>query len=246
MARKPAIDERLTPVYPTTEGLGQPRLVRLIGHALKRLPADDALEFIPPQLRKMYKLSSLRDALLYVHQPPPDADLASLAAGIHPSQQRLAFEELLAQHLSLKRLRARARKHAAPKLEGSGDLRDGIFKQSCPSTLTNAQRRVATEIVNDLAKAQPMLRLVQGDVGSGKTVVAALAALAAVEAGYQAALMAPTELLAEQHYRNFQRWMQPLGVDVVWLAGKLKGKSRASAMAALTRVRRTSPSARTR
>ena len=228
-----AIEERLTPVYPTTEGLGQPRLVRLIEHALKRLPADDALEFIPPQLRKLYKLSSLRDALLYVHQPPPNADLASLAAGIHPSQQRLAFEELLAQHLSLKRLRARARKHAAPKLEGSGNLRATFLKQ-LTFTLTKAQRRVATEIVNDLATAQPMLRLVQGDVGSGKTVVAALAALAAVEAGYQAALMAPTELLAEQHCRNFQRWMQPLGVDVVWLAGKLKGKSRASAMAALS------------
>jgi ATP-dependent DNA helicase RecG len=227
-----AIDERLTPVYPTTEGLGQPRLVRLIEHALKRLPTDDALEFIPPQLRKLYKLSSLRDALLYVHQPPPDADLASLAVGVHPSQQRLAFEELLAQHLSLKRLRARARKHTAPKLEGGGELRAAFLKQ-LSFALTKAQRRVATEIVNDLAKAQPMLRLVQGDVGSGKTVVAAVAALAAVEAGYQAALMAPTELLAEQHYRNFQRWMQPLGVDVVWLAGKLKGKSRSSAMAAL-------------
>jgi ATP-dependent DNA helicase RecG len=226
------IDERLTPVYPTTEGLGQPRLVRLIEHALKRLPANDALEFIPPQLRKLYKLSSLRDALLYVHQPPQDADLASLAAGIHPAQQRLAFEELLAQHLSLKRLRARARKHAAPKLEGSGNLRATFLKQ-LSFALTKAQRRVATEIVNDLAKPQPMLRLVQGDVGSGKTVVAALAALTAVEAGHQAALMAPTELLAEQHYRNFQRWMQPLGVDVVWLAGKLKGKARTSAMAAL-------------
>ncbi|HEX3895565.1 MAG TPA: ATP-dependent DNA helicase RecG [Rudaea sp.] len=226
------VEERLTPVYPTTEGLGQPRLVRLIEHALKRLPADDALEFIPPQLRKLYKLSSLREALLYAHQPPPDADLASLAAGIHPAQQRLAFEELLAQHLSLKRLRARARKHTAPKLDGSGKLRSKFVK-NLPFALTHAQRRVATEIANDLAAGQPMLRLVQGDVGSGKTVVAALAALAAVEAGYQAALMAPTELLAEQHYRNFQRWMQPLGIDVVWLAGKLKGKSRASAMAAL-------------
>jgi ATP-dependent DNA helicase RecG len=227
-----AVDERLTPVYPTTEGLGQPRLVRLIEHALKRLPTDDALEFISPQLRKMYKLSSLRDALLYVHQPPPDADLAALAAGIHPAQQRLAFEELLAQHLSLKRLRARARSHAAPKLDGGGHLRKKFVDQLA-FALTKAQKRVATEIVNDLATTQPMLRLVQGDVGSGKTVVAALAALTAIEAGYQVALMAPTELLAEQHFRNFQHWMQPLDVDVVWLAGKLKGKARASAMAAL-------------
>ena len=227
-----AVAERLTPVYPTTEGLGQPRLVRLIEHALKRLPADDALEFIPPQLRKLYKLSSLRDALLYVHQPPPEADLAALAAGIHPAQQRLAFEELLAQHLSLKRLRARARSHAAPKLDGGGDLRKKFVDQLA-FALTKAQKRVATEIVNDLATTQPMLRLVQGDVGSGKTVVAALAALTAIEAGFQVALMAPTELLAEQHFRNFQRWVQPLGINVVWLAGKLKGKVRASAMAAL-------------
>ncbi len=227
-----AVDERLTPVYPTTEGLGQPRLVRLIEHALKRLPTDDALEFIPPQLRKLYKLSSLREALLFVHQPPPDADLAALAAGIHPAQQRLAFEELLAQHLSLKRLRARARSHAAPTLDGGGHLRKKFVDQLA-FALTKAQKRVATEIVNDLATTQPMLRLVQGDVGSGKTVVAALAALTAVESGYQVALMAPTELLAEQHFRNFQRWMQPLGVDVVWLAGKLKGKARVSAMAAL-------------
>ncbi len=227
-----AVDERLTPVYPTTEGLGQPRLVRLIEHALKRLPADDALEFIPPQLCKLYKLSSLREALLYVHQPPPDADLAALAAGMHPAQQRLAFEELLAQHLSLKRLRARARSYAAPQFDSAGTLRKK-FLQGLAFTLTKAQHRVATDIVNDLATTQPMLRLVQGDVGSGKTVVAALAALAAVEAGYQVALMAPTELLAEQHFRNFRRWMQPLDVDVVWLAGKLKGKARASAMTAL-------------
>ena len=226
------VEERLTPVYPTTEGLGQTRLVSLIGNALKRLPADDALELIPLPLRGVYKLTSLRAALLYVHRPPPDADLSALAAGTHPAQQRLAFEELLAQHLSLKRLRARARSHVAPRLDGGGELR-ARFLKNLPFKPTGAQRRVATEIVNDLANTAPMLRLVQGDVGSGKTVVAALAALAAVEAGYQAALMAPTELLAEQHYRNFAAWMKPLGIDVVWLAGKLKGKARTSALAAL-------------
>ena len=226
------VEERLTPVYPTTEGLGQTRLVSLIGNALKRLPADDSLELIPPPLRGVYKLTSLRAALLYVHRPPPDADLSALAAGTHPAQQRLAFEELLAQQLSLKRLRARARSHAAPMLDSRGELRAGFLK-NLPFKPTGAQRRVATDIVNDLANTAPMLRLVQGDVGSGKTVVAALAALAAVEAGYQVALMAPTELLAEQHYRNFAAWMKPLGIDVVWLAGKLKGKARSSALAAL-------------
>lgn len=227
-----AVEERLTPVYPTTEGLGQTRLVSLIGNALKRLPDDEALELIPPELRAKYTLSSLRAALLYVHRPPPDADLSALAAGIHPGQQRLAFEELLAQHLSLKRLRARARSHVAPKLDSGGKLR-ARFLKNLPFKTTNAQRRVATEIVNNVASDKPMLRLVQGDVGSGKTVVAALAALTAIEAGYQVALMAPTELLAEQHYRNFVAWMKPLGIDIVWLAGKLKGKARTNALAAL-------------
>jgi len=226
------VEEQLTPVYPTTEGLGQTRLAALIANALKRLPNDEALELIPPDLRGANELSSLRAALLYVHRPPPDADLLALAAGAHPSQQRLAFEELLAQHLSLKRLRARARSHVAPVLDGGGKLRMQFLK-NLPFKPTNAQKRVATEIVNDLASDKPTLRLVQGDVGSGKTVVAALAALAAIEAGYQVALMAPTELLAEQHYRNFAAWMKPLGVDVIWLAGKLKGKTRASALAAL-------------
>ena len=175
----------------------------------------------------------MRAALLYVHRPPPDADLSALAAGAHPAQQRLAFEELLAQHLSLKRLRERARSHIAPVLDGNGKLR-AKFLKNLPFKPTNAQKRVATDIINDLASDKPMLRLVQGDVGSGKTVVAALAALAAVEAGYQIALMAPTELLAEQHFRNFTTWMKPLGIDVVWLAGKLKGKARASALAALS------------
>jgi ATP-dependent DNA helicase RecG len=172
----------------------------------------------------------LRAALLYVHRPPPDADLAQLALGAHPAQQRLAFEELLAQHLSLKRLRARIREHAAPALRGTGALRKR-FLAGLPFAPTHAQARVAAEVARDLGKPAPMLRLVQGDGGSGTTVVAALAALAAVESDSQAALMAPTELLAEQHYRNFQRWMEPLGIEVVWLAGKLKGRARSTALA---------------
>jgi ATP-dependent DNA helicase RecG len=226
------VEERLTPVYPLTEGLGPARLAGVIERALQRLPADAQLELLPAPLRKVYKLSSLRAALLYVHRPPPDADLASLAAGAHPAQRRLAFEELLAQHLSLKRLRMSVRRHAAPALHGDGSLRKRFLAQ-LPFAPTRAQQRVAAEVVRDLGAAVPMLRLVQGDVGSGKTVVAVLAALTAVEAGSQIALMAPTELLAEQHYRNFARWLAPLGVEIVWLAGKLKGKARAHALQAL-------------
>ena len=225
-----AVDECLTPVYPTMEGLGQKRLSGLIERALALLPADAELELIPAALRRAYKLSSLREALLYVHRPPPDADLDGLALGAHPAQRRLAFEELLTQHLSLKLLRTRLREHAAPELHGDGALRDRLLAQ-LPFTLTRAQQRVSAEVVRDLARPVPMLRLVQGDVGSGKTLVAALAALVAVEAGRQAALMAPTELLAEQHFTNFHKWMTPLGIEVVWLAGKLKGKQRAAALA---------------
>ena len=227
-----AVAERLTPVYPTTEGLGQARLAGVVERALQRLPPDEQLELIPAALRKVHKLSSLRAALLYVHRPPPDADLNRLMSGTHPAQRRLAFEELLAQHLSLKRLRMRVRRHAAPALTGAGMLRERFLAQ-LPFAPTRAQQRVSAEVVRDLAQAVPMLRLVQGDVGSGKTVVAALAALAAVEAGKQAALMAPTELLAEQHFRNFDRWLTPLGVRIVWLAGKLKGRARTQALHAL-------------
>ncbi|MBS0557546.1 MAG: ATP-dependent DNA helicase RecG [Proteobacteria bacterium] len=225
-----AVEERLTPVYPVTEGLSSARLAGVIGRALQRLPQDADLELLPPDLCKICKLSGLRDALMYAHRPPPDADLAQLALGLHPAQQRLAFEELLAQHLSLKQLRARIREHAAPALRGEGRLRR-TFLAGLPFAPTRAQTRVAAQVAQDLATQAPMLRLVQGDVGSGKTIVAALAALTAVESGYQAALMAPTELLAEQHYRNFRNWLEPLGIDVVWLAGKLKGKARGAALA---------------
>jgi ATP-dependent DNA helicase RecG len=226
------LEERLTPIYPTTEGLGQKRLAALIQRALLQLPQDPVLELIPPDLREANKLSSLRAALLYVHRPPADADLSGLALGAHPAQQRLAFEELLAQHLSVKRLRTRLREHAAPALRGDGKLRKRFLAQ-LPFVPTRAQQRVAAEVARDLGMATPMLRLMQGDVGSGKTVVAALAALTAVEAGRQAALMAPTELLAEQHFVNFRRWLSPLDIEVVWLAGKLKGKARAAALASL-------------
>ncbi|MEO7431527.1 MAG: ATP-dependent DNA helicase RecG [Dokdonella sp.] len=225
-------EERLTPVYPTTEGLGQKRLASVIERSLASLPESGVLELIPEALRAPLHFASLRDALLTVHRPSADADIAALMAGRHPAQQRLAFEELLTHHLSLKRLRAQVRRHAAPAFDGDGALRTA-FRAELPFALTGAQQRVVADIEGDLRKPVPMLRLVQGDVGSGKTVVAAMAALSAIEAGWQAALVAPTELLAEQHWRLFQKWLQPLGVEPVWLAGKVTGRSRDVARAAV-------------
>ncbi len=224
------VDERLTPVYPTTEGLGPRRLASVISRALAHLPADDRLELIPEDIGRPMGLTSLRDALLHVHRPPPDVDLRQLGEGTHPAQQRLAFEELLTQHLTLRRMRAAVKKRKSPALKSAGTLRDRLLA-ALPFELTKAQARVSKEVARDLARAHPMLRLVQGDVGSGKTVVAALAALAAIESGYQVALMAPTELLAEQHLRNFRAWLEPLGLEVEWLAGKVQGKARKSALA---------------
>ena len=226
------VDELLSPIYPTTEGLGPKRLAGVIGKALALLPSAAQLELIPPELCAQHGLTSLRDALLYVHRPPPDARLDQLVLGRHPAQQRLAFEELLTQHLSLRRMREAVRRRRAPKLGGDGELRRRLLR-SLSFRLTAAQQRVTSEVASDLARRSPMLRLVQGDVGSGKTVVAALAALAAVEAGYQVALMAPTELLAEQHLHNFRNWLQPLGIEVEWLAGKVTGKARQQALARL-------------
>ena len=223
------LDELLTPVYPTTEGLGQKRLGNVIAKALQQLPIEAELELIPPVLCGKFGLTSLREALLYVHRPPPDARIDQLMQGRHPAQQRLAFEELLTQHMSLKRLRAAVRERCAPKLGGGDTLRQR-WLASLPFQLTGAQQRVIAEIAVDIAQPRPMLRLVQGDVGSGKTAVACATALAAVEAGYQVALMAPTELLAEQHLRNFRHWLEPLNIHVEWLVGKQQGKARQQAM----------------
>ena len=229
-----AMEETLTPIYPVTEGLGQQRLRAVIDKALARLPNETTLELIPPDLLQPLGLMPLRDALLGVHRPMPDADVQALLAGRHPAQQRLAFEELLAHHLSLKKLRARMRRHRAPALPPD-PLLQKRFLHALPFELTRAQQRVAQEIGRDLAKQVPMLRLVQGDVGSGKTVVAALAALHAMANDRQTALMAPTELLAEQHLRNFRAWFEPLGIDVVWLAGKVTGRARDKALTQLSR-----------
>jgi ATP-dependent DNA helicase RecG len=222
----PPVTDRLTPVYPTTAGLQQFTLRGLAEQALALLDTAMLLpELLPQALRTRLHLMSIAEAVRGLHQPPADTALADLDSGRHPARRRLAFEELLAHQLSLRRLRARVRRQAAPPLAGEGGL-SGRFMERLPFTLTGAQRRVLAEIGADLAQPRPMLRLLQGDVGSGKTVVAAAAALRAVETGAQAALMAPTELLAEQHYRNFRDWLEPLGVEVAWLTGRLTGRAR--------------------
>ncbi|MGH8155472.1 MAG: ATP-dependent DNA helicase RecG [Rhodanobacteraceae bacterium] len=226
------VEATLTPVYPVTEGLGQQRLRVVIDKALALLPGEAALELIPPDLLAPLGMLPLHDALLGVHHPAPDADVVALLEGRHPAQQRLAFEELLAHHLSLKRLRAKVRRHRAPALLADPALR-ARFVAALPFVLTAAQDRVAGEVGHDLEAAVPMLRLVQGDVGSGKTVVAALAALHAVANDRQTALMAPTELLAEQHLRSFRAWLEPLGIEVEWLAGRVTGRARTAALARL-------------
>jgi ATP-dependent DNA helicase RecG len=226
-AESPADGEQhLTPVYPSTEGLHQITLRTLTGRVLERLDTGAGLpEWLPAEIAQPLRLPTVTEALRYVHRPPPDAPVEQLLAGSHPAQRRLAFEELLAHHLSLRRLRTRVARHRAPALTAEGGLFDGLLNR-LDFQLTGAQRRVIAEIRADLGRTQPMQRLVQGDVGSGKTLVAAAAVLQAVEAGYQAVVMAPTELLAEQHLRNFSAWLEPLQVKTGWLAGKLTAKAR--------------------
>ena len=225
-------EDSLTPVYPLTEGVQQGRLRILTALALAEAENSSVRDWLPPELLADLGLPALGAALGYVHRPPPGADLAPLAAGRHPAQRRLAFEELLAHQLSLRQLREAIRAEAAWPLAPSRTLAPRL-RASLPFTLTGAQERVLAEISADIAVPSPMLRLVQGDVGSGKTVVAALAALAAVEAGFQAVLMAPTELLAEQHWQNFDRWLRPLGLPVALLSGKLTGRARQSTLDAI-------------
>ncbi len=223
------VAERLDPVYPAIEGVGPARVAQLVQAALAQLPPSEEFELLPAQLRAELKLPDLGKALRFVHAPSVGTDLAALSEGRHPARRRLALEELLAHHLSLRRQRVDLRMQGAPPLRAAGVLAQGL-RQHLPFALTDAQERVLTEVLTDLRASEPMLRLVQGDVGSGKTVVAAMAALHAVEAGAQVALMAPTELLAEQHFNNFRAWLEPLGVEVVWLAGKVKGRARAAAL----------------
>ncbi len=223
--------DRLTPVYPLTEGVAPARLARLVELALSRLPDDPALELLPGELSRRLGNLTTAQALRLLHRPPVDVDMPTLCSGTHTAQRRLAFEELLGHQLSLRRQRKILRSQSAPTMNTPGARRARLLA-SLPYALTSAQRRVLEEIDRDIASGIPMLRLLQGDVGSGKTIVAACAALAVIDAGFQVALMAPTELLAEQHLRNFEQWLGPLGVRVVWLAGNVKGRARQQALAA--------------
>lgn len=224
-----AVESSLRPVYPKSEGLGPARLNRAIDAALAHLPASDEVTFagmLPSDW------PALGAAVHTLHRPRDRAVAEQLASGTHPARTRLALEELLAHHLSLRLVRARAQREPSPVLRSSGRERKRLLA-SLGFELTAAQRRVLAEIDRDLASRVPMLRLLQGDVGSGKTIVAALAALAAVESGLQAAIMAPTELLAEQHRRSFERWFAPLGLSGIWLSSRVKGKLREAALAKL-------------
>jgi len=225
----PPVEQTLTPIYPSTEGLTQQRLRLLCQQSLGLLGPRSLPDWLPDELARDYQLAPLDDAIRYLHNPPADADLDELAEGQHWAQHRLAFEELLTHQLSQQRLRESLRSLRAPVLPKATRLQ-AQYLANLGFQPTGAQQRVANEIAYDLSQHEPMMRLVQGDVGAGKTVVAALAALQGLEAGYQVALMAPTEILAEQHFITFKRWLEPLGIEVAWLAGKLKGKARASAL----------------
>ena len=225
-------EETLTPIYPLTEGVPQGRLRALITEALRELDTAAVRDWIPPHVIESLGLPPLKDALTYMHRPPREAELADLASGRHPAQRRLAFEELLAHHLSLKLLKRAAKTDPASKL----DDRDGLearFVAALPFSLTGAQTRALRDVDADLGSTLPMVRLVQGDVGCGKTVVAAAAAARAAGSGLQAALMAPTELLAEQHWRNFNTWFKPLGLTVALLSGSQPARTRRSAFEAI-------------
>ena len=221
------LPERLTPVYPTTAGLGQTTLRRLIEKALARADLADTL---PPALRERLRLPEFAAAIRLLHTPPPEMAQAVLESRDHPSWRRVQFDELLAQQLSLRRAYTARRARGAPSLAATATLTNALLA-ALPFRLTRAQQRAWREIAADLGQPHPMQRLLQGDVGSGKTVVAALAMLHAVEAGYQAALMAPTEILAEQHYRKLAAWLEPLGIEVAWLTGSLKKREKEAAIA---------------
>jgi len=221
------VEETLTPVYPTTDGLKQISLRNLTDQALIRLQRGQVEELLPTSL--FDEQYSLAQALVIIHRPPPEASTSQLENGKHPAQIRLIKEELLAHNLSMLKLRQNSDIHQAISLNTDQVIED-TFLKSLPFSPTNAQARVVSEIKTDLIKDQPMMRLVQGDVGSGKTLVAALAALSAISQGYQVALMAPTEILAEQHAINFANWFNPLDISVGWLAGKTKAKARRLAL----------------
>ncbi len=219
----------LTPVYPTTAGLSQSLLREKIADALDTLELADTLE--PARLKKL-RLRPFRESVLLLHRPPPDVDATALEERTHPAWRRLKFDEILAQQLAMRIAYRERRAKSAPRLPPAHTLTNALVK-SLPFALTRAQRQAHAAIAKDLALPHPMRRLLQGDVGSGKTLVAALAALQASENGWQAALMAPTEILAEQHYLKLSHWLEPLGVKIAWLSGGLKAREKKTAMEAI-------------
>jgi ATP-dependent DNA helicase RecG len=219
----------LTPVYPTTAGLAQGVLRKLVLEALEEAPLEETL---PAELLSRHALEGIAGSVRTLHLPPPGADLAALAERTHPAWRRVKFDELLAQQLSMRMAYRARRARSAPALPADGPLLRR-FLGRLPFRLTRAQRRAMAEILRDLAAPHPMQRLLQGDVGSGKTIVAAIACLAAVDAGRQAAVMAPTEILSEQHTRKFSAWLAPLGVRIAWLHGGLARAEKRAALAAL-------------
>ena len=227
-----ALEESLTPIYPLTEGVPQGRLRALVTQALRELETSAVRDWIPPQLIQPLGLPSLQEALSFVHRPPREAKLSELEFGRHPAQRRLAFEELLAHHLSLKLLKKMSKTDVASSLAGGAALQKE-FLLKLPFKPTGAQMRVLREVDADVTSGQAMVRLLQGDVGCGKTVVAAAAAARTAGAGFQVALMAPTELLAEQHFANFRRWLGPLNLDVARVYGSLPARERRSSLNAI-------------
>lgn len=220
----PLPQTQLTAIYPATEGLTQPKLREYVKQALTHY-SDDLPELLPQKFTNGF---ALKQALDYIHHPPVDANMLQLSQGSHPAQQRLIFEELVAHQVSLLSRRAYIQQIEAPSFSLSKNFAKQLLS-TLPFEMTGAQKRVSKEIAVDLKKNKPMLRLVQGDVGAGKTLVAGVAACHALEEGWQVAMMAPTEILAEQHYLNFKKWFEPLGLTVSWLSGKQKGKARAAA-----------------
>ncbi len=227
-----ATDDTLTAIYPSTEGVQQGRLRSLTDQALRMMRQTPPAELLPTSVRDKLGLPALADAIQYLHRPPGDADISLMLDGKHPCQQRLAFEELLAHYLSLRSLRELARTEVAPSLQ-DGAHEVERFVDSLPFELTRAQHRVVGEILPDLAAPHPMMRLIQGDVGSGKTVVAAIACIKAIACGVQAAIMAPTELLAEQHCKTFSDWLRPLGITPAWLSGSQKAAARRESLSSI-------------
>ncbi len=220
------LQQSLTPIYPTTAGLSQVTLRKLIGNALDVMPLTETL---PELLLKRLRLANFGDSLKLLHDPPPDISVTTLDARNHEAWRRIKFDELLAQQLSMRIHHRERNKRIASALAAKNKTTKKLIK-ALPFLLTKAQQKVFAEISHDLAQAHPMQRLLLGDVGSGKTIVAALAALQAIENGYQVAFMAPTEILAEQHFIKLNEWLQPLGLEPVWLSGSLRKKDKAAAI----------------